>query len=397
VNLDLYATPSDLLDAITETARAQGKDRYWSFVTTRESSDQYFSSGQTVGFGLGLLARGTSPAFRLLVSQVIAGSAAADAGFVRGDEILAIGPDGAHLEPVGPHLADGTLATLFPPPIAGEVRAFQVQALSGDAPVRTVTTRVYDLVPVPSTWVANGVGYVGLRTFVSTAGAPLRAAFRTFQDAGVSGVVVDLRYNGGGLVSIAELLADLLGGGLAPQKMYDLLLNSGPGGRASFAAQAEAISDPTLKVAFITTGASASASELVANVLDPYRTIALVGSPTYGKPVGQFGYALTPCSDVLFLVAFGLVNALGHGDYYAGLPDGSPDFHAAFCPAADDLTQPQNGLAEASTAAALHWLATGTCPPAPAGAGGLRLAAPATSYPTASAPTPAQRHIPGLF
>jgi C-terminal processing protease CtpA/Prc len=392
----LYATPSDLLDAVTAEARAQGKDRYWSFITTQQATQQYYGDGQSVGFGIGLLVRGT----QLFVSQVIPGAAAAGAGFARGDEILAIGPDEAHLEPVGPHLSDGTLGALFPPPVAAEVRAFQVKTLAGDTVTRTVTTRVYDLVPVPSHWTSNGIGYVGLRTFIGTAEAPLRAAFETFRSATtpVTGVVVDLRYNGGGLVSIAEVLADLLGGGLAPRKMYDLRLNAGhagQGGTTFFTARAEAIAG--LKVAFITTGASASASELVVNVLDPYLPAALVGSRTYGKPVGQYTLDLAPCDDVLFLIAFKLVNSAGHGDYYDGLPDGSPSFHAPLCAAVDDLTHAQDSALEASTAAALYWLANGTCPPAPTGAAALRAAASPISYPAAAAPTPAQRDIPGLF
>jgi len=56
------------------------------------------------------------------------------------------------------------------------------------------------------------VGYVNLRTFTSTADLQLRDAFAQFRAAGLSDFIVDLRYNGGGLVSIAELLGDLLGG-----------------------------------------------------------------------------------------------------------------------------------------------------------------------------------------
>ncbi len=392
----LYATPSDLLDAVTAEARAQGKDRYWSFITTQQATQQYYGDGQSVGFGIGLLVRGT----QLFVSQVIPGAAAADAGFARGDEILAIGPDEAHLEPVGAHLSDGTLGALFPPPVAGEARAFQVKTLAGDTAVRTLTTRVYDLVPVPSHWTSNGIGYVGLRTFIGTAEAPLRAAFETFRSATtpVTGVVVDLRYNGGGLVSIAEVLANLLGGGLARRKMYDLQLNAGHATQETstlFAAQAEAIAG--LKVAFITTGASASASELVVNVLDPYLPAALVGSRTYGKPVGQYTLDLAPCDDVLFLIAFKLVNSAGHGDYYDGLPDDSPSFQAPLCAAVDDLTHAQDSVLEASTAAALYWLANGTCPTAPPAPAALLARSAAVAYPAAATPTLAQRDIPGLF
>ena len=56
------------------------------------------------------------------------------------------------------------------------------------------------------------VGYLNLRTFISTADPQLRSAFAQFRAQGVTELIVDFRYNGGGLVSIADLMGDLLGG-----------------------------------------------------------------------------------------------------------------------------------------------------------------------------------------
>ena len=57
----------------------------------------------------------------------------------------------------------------------------------------------------------SGVGYISLRSYISTADEQLRAAFSEFRAQGIQYFIVDLRYNGG-LITTYELLGDLLGG-----------------------------------------------------------------------------------------------------------------------------------------------------------------------------------------
>jgi C-terminal processing protease CtpA/Prc len=390
-----FATAADLLDALTAGARAAGRDRQWSFLTTAQASDQYFAQGQAVGFGVSLLLRGS----QLFVAQVFAGSAASDAGFIRGDEILAIGSTEAGLVLVTDLVASGTLGGAFGPAQAGVTRVFQVRTLAGTA-LRTATTRVFSLDPVPSYALLDRsplppAGYLSLRSFIQPAETRLREAFQSFRDQGVADVVVDLRYNGGGLLSIGELLADLLGGGLPPQPMYQLVnapSKAALNATAPFQAQPQAVTPG--RIAFVTTGASASASELVPNALEPYRSVALVGSRTYGKPVGQRGFEIVGCPSLLFLVSFQLRNAQGDGDYFGGLPDAN--FAGPLCQAEDDLLHAQGDPAEASTAAAMSWLETGTCPSPPVAFRLQRPTAP-DGYPAPPRPSPAQVHLPGLF
>jgi len=393
-----YATAADLLDALTAGARLAGRDRHWSFLTTAQAADQLFGQGQAVGFGVGLLLRGS----QLFVAQVFAGSAAADAGFVRGDEILAIGPSAGQLVPVSDLVAGGTLGASLGPAQAGVTRAFRVLTAAPATVDRTVTTRVFSLDPVPG-WAVlprTGLppaGYLEFRIFVSTADARLREAFQDFADRGVSDLVVDLRYNGGGLVSTAQLLANLLGGASAGQVMYRLTNNPAHASldsTAFFTAQPQ--SSRPARIAFVTSGASASASELVPNALEPHGSVALVGSRTYGKPVGQRLFEIPGCPSLLGLVSFQLHNAQGDGDYFDGLPDAGGAFSGPLCPAGDDLLHAQGDPAEASTAAALSWLETGSCPLPPAAFRLQRPAAP-DAYPAAPRPTPAQIHLPGLF
>ncbi len=59
-----------------------------------------------------------------------------------------------------------------------------------------------------------------LRTFISSADTPLRNAFASFRAAGITEFIIDFRYNGGGLISTAELMGDLLGGNRSASDLY---------------------------------------------------------------------------------------------------------------------------------------------------------------------------------
>ncbi len=159
-------------------------------------------------------------------------------------------------------------------------------------------------------------------------------------------------------MSTAERLAKLIGGFIAvDQVLSETLFNSA---KSAFDSVVRFQDLPgslplLLEVVFITTGSSASASELVINALLPHTTVTLVGSPTFGKPVGQSGFPF--CDDELLLrpVTFETVNSLGEGQYFDGL--------GVRCGATDELQFALGDPAEASLATALGFIEMGSCPP----------------------------------
>lgn len=398
-----YASADAILNALTLTAQQQGKDRGWSFLMSQDQYIQYFQQAQSVGYGMSLLTTGAAPSLQVFVKQVFAGSAAGLAGFARGDQILEVGPDASSMTPVAGLTADEVSALISAGGVTGVPKAVKVQPVDGTAEVtRTMVSATFDLQPVPSYKVFGTTGYVQLRTFVSAAEDQLRAAFAFFKTQGVQNVVVDLRYNGGGSVNTAVVLADLLGQGLVGKKMFELRFNGNhPLENESPAFAADPAGGSFQRVAFITTEGSASASELVPNALDAYLPIAYVGTKTYGKPVGQMVFDLGGCNTVLFLISFRLVNAAGVTDYYTGLPaapqNGEPGSSGPLCGAADDLTHPQDSTDEASTAAAVYFAENGTCPPVPAAAARALAAAGGIDQLGVAARTYAQRDMPGTF
>ena len=395
------------IDQLTATARSQNKDRYFTHIASIAEENAYFNAGETAGFGVRLSY--DVPARRVLVSEAFEGAPALVAGIDRGTEILAVGTSAATLRPVAELIASGGAAAVseaLGPSTAGTARVLRIADAAGTREVDVVKAD-YALQPVSSRYgwriLDDGgrkVGYLNLRTFIATADDPLRSAFAAFKAAGVTEAVVDFRYNGGGLLSTAEVLSDLLGGN---RQASDL--QAATRFRASksssdrlryFRREANAI--PAMKIAFIGTGATASASEYVINAFVPYLhgNAALVGANTFGKPVGQIALDNADCADDrLRVVAFALTNAAGTGDYYNGLAARME----ATCQAADDVTRPLGDPQEASVAAALNFLAGRGCTPIGATASSERVAAFARQREMLSpaAPSVAQRETPGLF
>ncbi len=412
-----YASVQDYIDALTATARAQGKDRYFTYITSIAEENAYYNSGSSAGFGVRFALDASN---RLLVSESFEGAPALAVGIDRGTEILAIGTTSANLVTVSSLLASGgtnALNNALGPSDPGVTRTFQIRDAAGTRTV-SVTKADFALTPVSTRYGAKviddggrKVGYVNLRTFINTAETPLRNAFADFRAQGISEVIIDLRYNGGGLVSIADLVNNLLARDRTTSTVANYVTfrpsQSAQNETVYFTPQDQSIA-PT-RIAFIGTGGSASASELVMNTFIPYlgNRSALVGTNTYGKPVGQIALDRATCDDRLRVVAFALENAARQGAYYNGLAA----FMGATCRASDDLSRQLGDPAEASTRAALDFLAGRACTSilaAPGGdvadgsgptpqAGSAALAARPMELLRPQRPTTPQREVPGLF
>jgi len=401
VNTADFATAEALLDHLTATARQQGKDRYFSYLTTKSAETSLLGEGQFVGFGF---RNRTDPGNRPVVLDVFEQSPASDAAMLRGDEIVAV-DSGSGFVPVSQLLVNGTtFSDLLGPADVGVRRGLRLlrNGVSRDV---SLVKRTVTIDPVPDTYGTqvlpqagtSGVGYLSLRSYISTADPQLTAAFEQFRALGIRDYIIDLRYNGGGLLSIAELLNNLLGGARAASDVqYRIVHNprkTAENETELFSPKPQSVQP--VRVAFLTTGATASASEINVNSLTPWLEVAIVGEDTLGKPVGQYAFDLPGCEDRLRLVSFKTVNALGQGDYY----DGLASTMKFACAASDTITEPLGSASEGMVAAALAWLATGACPQVMS----TKTARAKTSrfdatdpYPLPTRPTPAQWWLPGV-
>jgi C-terminal processing protease CtpA/Prc len=413
-----FSNLDDYLDARVAPARAANRDRFFTFATSIAEENALINSGSSAGFGIRLAYDTTNR--RLFVTEAYEGASGLAAGLDRGSEITAIGTSAATLQSVSSLFASGgaqAVANALGPSTAGLTRVLRFTQPGGAVIERSITKTDFALDPVSDRYGAlilndgaRRVGYINLRTFIiSDAANQLRAAFGQFAAQGVTELIIDLRYNGGGLVSVADTFGDLLGRNRVGQVWSREVLRPSKAAENStrlFQTEANAIA-PT-RIAVITTGASASASELVTNSLIPYlgNNMALVGANSFGKPVGQFGFDLTACDLRVRAVAFQTVNANNQGEYYTGLASVVPNT----CRAGDDIFRPLGDPQEASIAAALDFLAGRACTPITGGgsgdiAGGTvqgqsarqGLDLPEREPLQPRRPAPAQRELPGLF
>ncbi|WP_337960219.1 S41 family peptidase [Erythrobacter sp. BLCC-B19] len=418
VNRATVGNLDDYLDARVAPARAANRDRFFTFATSIAEENALINSGSSAGFGIRLSYDTANR--RLFVVEAYEGAAGLAAGLDRGTEITAIGTSAANLQSVSALFASGgaqAVADALGPSTAGTTRVLRFTPAGGTSQERSVTKTDFALDPVSDRYgglILNDggkrVGYINLRTFIiADAANQLRSAFAQFAAQGVTELIIDFRYNGGGLIDVSDVFGDLLGRGRTGQVWSRTVLRASKSAENEtrlFQAEPNAIA-PT-KVAVITTGASASASELVTNSLIPYlgSNLALVGANSFGKPVGQFGFDLASCDLRVRAVVFQTVNANNQGEYYTGLAGVMPNT----CRAGDDITRPLGDPREASIAAALDFLGGRACTPITAGgadgiAGGLEqgqaarqgLSLPERQPLQPRRPNPAQHELPGLF
>ena len=340
------ASPEEYLDR----ARLRPLDTTFSYITSRAADEAFYSESQFIGLGIttALIAG------ELRVLQVFEGSPAAESGLDRGSRIETI--DG---ERVSALIADGRIDSAFGPAEIDRAVALTFVTRSGESGAAAPRKRPVTIPTVSLTKVfaVNGrtVGYLFFRNFVRPSVAALDAAFAALETAGAQELVLDLRYNGGGLVEVARHLGGLIGGTALRDQVFAESRHNDRNRRWNqtlrFGGAASSLRLERLVV--IATRASASASELLINGLAPFLPVVIVGDRTYGKPVGQ--YALPFCDKVFAPVAFSMVNARGEGDYFDGLP--------VDCAAADDTGHELGSPQEASLATALDFIATGRCAP----------------------------------
>ena len=390
------------IDALVAPARDpnQAKDRGFTYITSIAEENALIQSGSNAGFGIRLSYDTT--ANRVYVLEAFENAPGFAAGIDRGTELLSI--DGQSVASLMASGGDTAVSNALGPTQAGVTRTLSFRTVEGTQQTQTITKAEFSLDPVSDRYgvkiLDDGtgpVGYVNLRTFiVQDASNQLRAAFQQLKDAGINRVILDFRYNGGGLVSVAKLLGDLLAADKVGQVYSRTILRASKAAQNEtdlFAAQPQAIA--AMKIAVIGRRGTASASEVVANAFIPYlgTNLALVGTNTFGKPVGQFAFDRSACDDRLRAVAFRTVNRDGGGDYYTGLASVMP----RTCRAEDGVFKPLGDPAEASTKVALDFLAGRSC--SPIGGGGttaqggverLQLLQPRN-------PTAAQRDNPALF
>jgi C-terminal processing protease CtpA/Prc len=340
-----FASPEALLD----TVRHRPLDNSFSYISSASSSQAFYGDSQYLGFGFSMK---FTVGYELRVTDVFPGSPASELGFERGSEILTV--NGKSIQQT---YEDGEWNAVW----GGEEEGYAVEvtfkSANGETKEGRMAKRVVTIPTVPLVAVQDAggkkTGYIVFKNFVEPSYAALDAAFAQLQEAGATDLILDLRYNGGGLIAVAQHLGGLIGGDRTSGEVFAQYVHNDKqtsrDNAIRFPRPASAF--PLDRLIVITTKSSASASELIINALKPFIPVVVIGENSYGKPVGQYPFRI--CEKMLWPVSFSVQNALGQGDYYDGF---APDYIGHV------LGDPNEG----SLAAALTFVQTGACPSAAA-------------------------------
>lgn len=370
-----YSTAIDYFNVLKTSAKtASGKDKD-QFHFTYPTAEWDALSQQGIEFGYGVSwsrsPRGTLPR-KWVVTMTEPGSPAANADMRRGDQLISV--DGVDFINSNDNASlDKINAGLFPKN-RGEAHHL---VLSRNGINLTVTLNASNVLttPVQNTKTIDTptgkVGYLTFNSHDSISELQLVNSINQLKTAGVSDLVLDLRYNGGGLLYVASELAYMIAGpGNTNGKIFehsqfnDKQPTEAP---TPFFSTAYGFSAPRgmalpylglKKVSILTSAGTCSASEAIINSLQGIDVeVNLIGAQTCGKP---YGFYPTPnCGTTYFAIQFKGVNNKGFGDYADGIP--------ATCNVADDFTHALGDPAEGQLAAALSYRTTRICPAASSG------------------------------
>ena len=379
------ATYFDLLKTTATTPSGNPKDR---FHYTRDTAEYRAESEQGITYGYGATYKliSTTPPRELVIVLVNDNSPAADAGLARGAKIVTV--DGVDL--INGSDAATLNAGLWPTEIGAD-HTFEVLDLGATAR-RTISMKSAQISTdaVPESRILNTdsgkVGYLLFIDHILTAEQQLVDAISTMADAGITDLVLDLRYNRGGYLYLANQLSYMIAGsGVSGQTFSGLQFNdknpsSNPvTGEAltpdtflttTYEATPSGSALPTLalpqqRVFVLTTASTCSASETIINGLRGVGVdVFQFGTTTCGKPYGF--YPQDNCGTTYFSTQFRSVNAAGFGDYPDGFsPSNSTESIVGVtlpgCQVADDYT-PLGEVEEPMLAAALAYRANpGAC------------------------------------
>lgn len=347
--LNQYADPNQLFTDLLYHYKTIDK---WSFIVddSKVIDDWIQGISETMGYDFMLARVDTAGDLFGFVRYVYKGSPAEKAGIKRGDLFMKVNGIQLTVNNYQTLLFTNATYTLSMASIIGNTISLNDKTVS-------MTAVTMQENPIQLDTVLNiesyKIGYLVYNGFNSLFDIQLNDVFKKFKDAGITSLILDLRYNGGGSVQTAKYLASMIYGTATSEVFLKSQYNSGfqdyivrKEGASSLIENftdkiAKTATNPATpintlnlkKLYVLTSDNTASASELLINGLKPYMQIFNVGINTAGKYVGSFtikdwdqnGNVNPNNSWAMQPIVVKIANANGVSDYVNGL---TPDYLA---------------------------------------------------------------------
>ena len=351
VFLNSYTDPQKIF---TDLLYQDGTVDKWSFLVSDSLTITNWIQGisETMGFDFMLKRIGTTDNVFGFVRYIYKGSPAEKAGMKRGDLFMKINDTQLTVANYYALMFQTltyklTFATATP-----TSTGYSISSNSNSVTMTAVTMQENPIL-VDTVLTVNNlkIGYLVYNGFNSDYDLQLNDVFKKFKNASIDKLVLDLRYNGGGSVQTAKYLASMIYGTATTSVFFKSEYNSSWQAYITSTSGASSLleyfTDKILATSttpetpintlnlntlyVITTGNTASASELLINGLKPYMQVFTVGTKTVGKYVASVTitdryvngnrnnkYAMQP-------IIVKMANANGVTDFVDGL---APDYVA---------------------------------------------------------------------
>lgn len=341
-----YTGPRELLEAM----RYKKLDR-WSYV---QDYDDYLNQSQAIFVGHGIRI-GLDYNNKTRIVQIYNNSPMYALGVRRGWIIKKL--NDTDLAPIFIAGDGEAYYNLIGPSTAGVTNKFLFETPEGKDSTITTTKATFKLNTVlyyDTLHLKTGItGHLVFEQFVEPSNAELETAFAFFKENNINNIIVDLRYNGGGDLTVLQNLAAHIGGASKFGKPFLTLTHNDQQTSRNQTYNFGTVTSPVSvgKMIVITTRSTASASEDLINGLKPFMEIKTVGDTTNGKPVGMYGFKHSTLY-MFWPISFTLLNTAGEGDFYEGF------FPEKYVP--DDITHDWGDRNESCLKEAIYMMENGT-------------------------------------
>jgi carboxyl-terminal processing protease len=204
-------------------------------------------------------------------------------------------------------------------------------------PGKTTENPVYKVIVINNG--AKKTGYLFYNAFIDGYNNYLLAAFQDFKNKGVNDLIIDLRYNVGGSLAAAAMMAAMVAPDVTEKSIFvQYSGNNNMGSRTLDFATTLSVPETGGPISFssLSTGQlklprvyilsgrqTVSAAELLINNLKPYMQVIQIGQTTVGKDKGAVIVYDTRTPQripwIMHPLTYRLANAKGEGNYMAGI------------------------------------------------------------------------------